>query len=98
MTETPALAHLVGGYFHQDWAYEFSNDEWDAVEAFISSSSLALQLRGEIERLFDEDPSEEALEAHLDGLGCDFTSQDEYGGYGGWLAEVARRVGEATGT
>ena len=42
MIETPALAHLLGGYFHQDWAVEFRDDEWAAVTAFVTGSpSLA---------------------------------------------------------
>ncbi len=93
---TPALEHMVGAYFHQDWYDEFG-DEWKAVDAFIAGSpSHVAHLPAEVEDLLSHTDSEGALEAYLDSLGCEYTPTSEQGGYRGWLTEIARRVEAAT--
>ena len=94
--KTPALEHLAGAYFHQDWYDEFG-DEWKAVDAFIAGSpSHVGALPTEIEALLSETQSDQAIEAYLDSLGCEYTPTPEQGGYRGWLSEIARRVEAAT--
>ena len=93
---TPALAHLAGAYFHQDWGLD-AEDEWDVIDDFVRGTpDLAPLLPAEIDLLIAAAVTEDELMTHLDALGCEFTGQARYGGYRGWLTEVARRVREAT--
>ncbi|GAA2143393.1 hypothetical protein GCM10009844_15840 [Nocardioides koreensis] len=91
MTTTPALWEFLGGYLHQDWALEFTN-EWQALDQFISDApELASSMTDEINRVLSEHKSEDDLHAYLAQLGANFRPLDE-AGYRGWLSEIARRV------
>ena len=95
--ETPALEHLVGAYFHLDWADEFDDDPWRALDAFISGTpDLAPRVPEEVSALLRELPTDDEVGAYLAALGSAFTPSREDSGYRGWLTEVARRVREAT--
>lgn len=94
--DTPALAHLVSAYFHQDWMHEFA-DEWASVDAFVTGApDLAPGLPDDVARVLIEHPSESAVEEYLDALGCEYTADPATGGYRAWLTEIARRVTAAT--
>ena len=95
MNMTPALWEFLGGYLHQDWADEFT-DEWQALDQFISDApELASGLAGEINRVLSEHDSEYDLHSYLTQQGANYRPLDE-GGYRGWLTEIARRVSAAT--
>ena len=95
--QTPALAHFVGAYYHADWADEFNDDEWAAVDSFISGSAeLASELPREIAHVLTAMPSDDDVARFLLGLGCYYTTTPEDGGYREWLTEVASRVAAAT--
>ena len=94
---TPALAHLMGAYFHLDWAEEFDGDPWRAVGAYLAGTpDLAPELAGEIGGVLESNPSDDEVQRYLASLGSCFTPTAAEGGYRGWLTEVARRVSEAT--
>jgi hypothetical protein len=92
-TDVPALAQLMGAYFHQDWDDDIG-DEAAIVRAFTRSApDLAAALPAEIARVLAAYPDETDLEAFLDDLGCEFTLRCGEGGYAGWLRSIARRSG-----
>ena len=94
--DTPALAHLMGGYFHQDWDADYP-DQTAAVADFVAGSpTWAPSVGTEIDALLRDDPSEVDLADHLLALGCEFTTKAGTETYRAWLVEVARQV--ATGT
>ena len=75
MTATPALWHLLGAYFHQDWYDEYAA-EVDAIDDFIrGSGDLAPQLPGEIDWILEAFADDTALEAYLDSQGCEYVPQ-----------------------
>ncbi|MBA8804755.1 hypothetical protein FB382_003046 [Nocardioides ginsengisegetis] len=90
---TPALEHLVGAYFHQDW-YTEHEDEWLTLRDFLEGEPhLAPLLPGEIKQLLIAMPSEADIEAHLSALGSCYTV-DPGTTYRDWLVEVAARTEE----
>ncbi|MFC6287604.1 contact-dependent growth inhibition system immunity protein [Nocardioides sp. GCM10027113] len=94
--EAPALAQLIGGYFHQDWTDEFASVA-EAVSAFISNTpDLAPELPAEIKELLRDTSTDAEVESYLDGLGNQYTVREGEGGYRGWLASIAARVRAAT--
>jgi hypothetical protein len=97
MTETPALAHLMGAYFHQDWADEFDGDFRAAVDVFVAETpDLPRLLPAEVEQVLSLHTDDDSVEQYLGSLGCEYTLLPGEGGYRGWLTEIARRVREAT--
>ncbi|MFC6287605.1 contact-dependent growth inhibition system immunity protein [Nocardioides sp. GCM10027113] len=94
---TPALEHLVGAYFHQDWADEFDDDPDRAVDAFVRDSpTVAPRLPREVDELLLKLSNEDSIHSHLASLGSHFTPAPEDGSYREWLASVANRVRAAT--
>jgi hypothetical protein len=92
MTSTPAMWQFAGAYLHQDWPEE-SEDEWDALAAFIEGEpDLATKLPTEIAWILDQHPREDELRRYIDEQGASFVPRPEDGGYRGWLEEIARRV------
>ena len=90
--DTPAIAHLVGAYFHQDWADDFAGDPQAAVDAFIAGTpDLAPRLPAEIDQVLAELTDDAAIEAYLESLGCEYTPVPNET-YGSWLNEIALRV------
>lgn len=93
---TPALGHLVGAYFHQDWTAEYDNQA-QAVDTFICGSpTWSSPVITEIETLCEALPEERALYEHLLALGCEFGIHSGLETYRGWLTEIVRRVQAAT--
>jgi hypothetical protein len=89
---TPALEHLMGAYFHQDF-HDLYGGVWETLEAFAADSpNEACRLPGEIAGLLGSHPSEDAIDDYLDRLGCEYQPRPEDGGYRGWLEEIARRA------
>ncbi len=90
--ETPALEHLTGAYFHQDW-FEDIGDSDRVVARFIEESpALAPLLPAEIDALLHALDDEGDVHVHLLDLGCEFRAYPEEGGYSGWLRHVAAQV------
>ena len=89
---TPALEHLMGAYFHQDF-HDLYGGAWQTLEAFAADSpDEATRLPAEIAFVLSAHSSDDALEGYLDELGCEYRPQPGEGGYRGWLEEIARRV------
>ena len=89
---TPALAQLMGAYFHQDW-YDEHQDEWATLRDFLDGEPQLLPLLpGEIDRVLSEHPTDDQVRDVLLDLGSCYTTTDAEGGYRGWLREIARRV------
>ena len=89
---TPALEHLMGAYFHQDF-HDLYGGVWKTLEAFTAASpDEAARLPDEITRLLVSHPSDQAIEEYLDRLGCEYRPPVDSGGYRGWLEEIARRA------
>lgn len=93
MDELPALAQLMGAYFHQDWDLD-SPDEWAVLEMFIAGEpALASALPDEIDSVLAAGPDEDQLkELVIDRLGGSFLADWDGGTYRGWLAEIASRA------
>lgn len=90
--ETPALEHLAGAYFHQDW-FEDVGDSDRVVARFVAESpQLAPLLPDEIGALLTELPDDGDVHVHLLDLGCEFRAGPEEGGYTAWLRHVADTV------
>jgi len=90
-TRTPALQHLLGAYFHQDWFDEYGNED-AAVDAFVAESqSHAPRLSGEVDWALASYPDESDLEQYLDTLGCEYVPRGSVT-YRGWLTAIADRV------
>ena len=87
-----ALEQLMGAYFHQDWWEDRGGEAW-VIAAFLRESRrLAQNLPDEIAETLAAFPTDTQLEAHLDGLGCEYTPRPDEGGYSAWLADVGGRV------
>ncbi len=97
MQRPEALNHLMGAYFHQDWALEHE-DEWMVLEAFERNEpDLAEMLPGEIDALLETLTTEEDLERYVVRvLGGDFNACYNGGTYRAWLQQIADRVRAAT--
>jgi hypothetical protein len=95
MNKTPALAHLMGAYFHQDWGFDYA-DVGAAVDDFVEGEpALAPRLADEIDEVLASFTDEASLDAYLQGIGSNYTAEDGET-YRGWLTEIARRVEAAT--
>ena len=89
---TPALAHLTGAYFHQDW-YEDLGDCDHVIARFVADSpSLAPLLPAEVAALVTDVPDPLWLQVHLLDLGWEFRAYPEEGGPVAWLRHVAELV------
>ena len=96
MITTPALEHLTGTYFNQDF-HATHGGIWETVAAFMEDErELAERLPGEINSALINYPTEQQMQDYLTGIGCEYRVQLEDNGYRGWLTEIARRVEAAT--
>ena len=94
-TTTPALWHLVGVYFNQDWLEDYA-DEDAAVDAFIEESDdLVALLPDEITRTLAAYPTEQELEGYLDSQGCEYRPASGIG-YRDWLTQIRSDVAPGT--
>ena len=96
MREVPALAHLMGAYFHQDW--DLDGDEWDVIDLFVRQEpDSAGVLPAEIEATLAAFPDESDLRSFvLDDLGACYLADVDGGTFRGWLTQIADRVRAAT--
>lgn len=95
LMNTPALAHLMGAYFHQDF-HDLYGGVWQTLAAFTSDSPVeAAELPREIARVLNAYESDHEIEGYLDRLGCEYRPEAGQGGYRAWLEDIARRVSVA---
>ena len=94
--ETPALAQLMGAYFHQDW-YEEHHDEWANLDDFLEGESLAPRLPDEVEHVLATFDDDEEIGEYLWSIGSYYVPDPAAGGYRGWLTEIAKRARERLG-
>jgi hypothetical protein len=94
--ELPALRHLMGAYYHQDWDLDYADDE-STILAFIAETpDLADSLPREITKASMTSPREEDVEALLTSLGCQVDpSPSSTGSYRTWLTELAAYARDA---
>jgi hypothetical protein len=93
MKELPALDHLLGLYFHQDWALE-DDTPWDVVDHFVREEpQLAAGLSDEVDEVLSRQPTEEHL-WHLvhKELICSYLPTADGWTYRAWLLAIADRV------
>ena len=90
--ETPALAHLAGAYFHQDWFDDLGDCDRVGATYVADSPGLAPLLPAEVGALLAEVSDDVELQAHLLDLGCEFRAYPEEGGPRAWLRYVAEAV------
>lgn len=96
MTSTPALRHILGAYFNQDWADFYSTDA-ETVDAFVQETpGYRDALPGEIDWVLTACSDDDELEAYLDSQGCEYIPQGV--GYREWLQQIAERVRAADGS
>ncbi|WP_395692208.1 contact-dependent growth inhibition system immunity protein [Nocardioides sp.] len=95
MAPTPALGHLLGAYYNQDWADFYASDE-QTIDEFVADSPDRIRpLVSEIAWVLAEFPDESDLDAYLLSQGCEYIPQGP-GGYRAWLQQIADRVRAAT--
>ena len=88
-TDLPALHHLVGAYFHQDWDEDYGSYP-QALAAFLRESpELARPLQQEVGSL--RVLSEDEVDGVLDELGCEYTLHPDES-WLRWLDDLARRL------
>jgi hypothetical protein len=89
--QAPALAQLMGAYFHQDW-YD-SGTEDDVVDSFLRDEPhLAPHLADEIAGTLSTYPADHELDAYLRSLGSAYNPARAFGSTRAWLREIARRA------
>lgn len=96
MTEVPALAHLMGTYFHQDW--DVDGTEWDVIDLFVREEpAYASVLPAEIDETLAAFSDESDLRSFvLDDLGACYLADADGGTFRTWLIQIADRVRAAT--
>lgn len=96
MKKTPALAKLMGAYFHQDW--DTYGDEWDVIDVFVRDQPhQAAPLIADIEATLAALTDEAELRAFLlNDLGACFVADADGGTYREWLTQIADHVRVAT--
>jgi len=92
--DTPALDHLLGAYFHEDWNVDGTEEQ--VVSNFVQDEpDLGAALPLEIDQLLAATADESDVEQILERKGC-YYWPDPARGDRGWLTEVAghaRRLG-----
>ena len=92
----PALTHLMGAYFNQDYDL-MGEDDRAVVSAFLHNNpELGRTLAHEIDDLLATDTSEAELKELLTRLGCEVEPWSKDGSYRTWLAELASYTRAAT--
>lgn len=85
----PALAQLMGAYFHQDF-YEVHGGVLEALEDFIKEEpALASALPNEIEAFLETLSDDAAIHRELRRMGCCVFVGDGAGAYRQWLSEIS---------
>jgi hypothetical protein len=88
--ETPALEHLLGAYFHQDW--DSDGTEAEVLALFISDEpDLAARLPHEVGSVLSSTAPED-LESVLREKGSYYMGDRELGGARGFLERIAERA------
>ena len=88
--KTPALAYLLGTYFHQDFRLVHGG-VWETVDAFLlENPEDAGALPAEIQSVLRS--RAEDLPALFEEFGSEFAPTANDGGHRGFLVELARRV------
>lgn len=87
----PALTHLMGAYFHQDW-FEEHGDEWATLQDFLDHEPGASAVADEIPDVLARFESEKALGDYLWSIGSYYTPAAGGRGYRGWLEAIAERA------
>lgn len=91
---TPALEHLMGAYFHQDWTLS-GDTHMSVVDQFVQDEpAMAAGLPLEIHQVLSETPDDDELESLLDRMGCEVYPQPRELGYRRWLNAIADRARE----
>ena len=94
VSDTPALDHLLGAYFHEDWNLDGTAEQ--VISSFIRDEpDLGAALPLEIDLLLATTPDESDVERVLERKGC-YYWPDPTRGYRGWLAEVAGHARRAS--
>lgn len=89
--ETPALDHLLGAYFHQDWRQD--GTEREVVGTFVADEpDLAAALPHEVDALLSDVPGDAELERILREKGSYYMPTVGTGGYRPWLHAIADQV------
>lgn len=93
MEKLPALDHLMGAYFHQDWDLDHE-DEWAVLDDFIDKEPASARLLpAEVDEVLRTLRTEGELKGLLvDQLGGYFLADWDGGTYRGWLTGIAERV------
>ncbi|GAA1478241.1 hypothetical protein GCM10009623_26870 [Nocardioides aestuarii] len=96
--DRPALHHLMGAYYHQDWDLDYDNDR-QTIEAFaVETPDIAHLLPGEISDVLLAFPVENDVKTLLVSYGCQVDpSPTADGSYRAWLTELAELATEALG-
>ena len=97
MRDVPALANLMGAYFHQDW--DIYGDEWDVIDVYVRNDpqTAAGALVSDIEATLAAFQDEAELRSFiLDDLGACYLADADGGTYREWLTQIAARVRAAT--
>lgn len=94
--DRPALHHLMGAYYHQDWDLDYDTDE-ATVQAFMRETpDVAGDLPREISEVLSNTPAEADVKELLLSLGCEVDpSPTSNGSYRTWLAELAAYARQA---
>lgn len=68
----PALWQLLGGYFHQDWDFDYASPEEALEDFFDGQPVLAPKLADEIERVLALEKSDDELDALILEFGSSY--------------------------
>ncbi len=94
MTQLPALEHLMGAYFHQDW--DLAGSEEQVVTAFLTGSpDLRDEIAPEIDGVLSAVSDEAELQRLVDSMGCEYLPGPRFGSYRAWLAAIADHARQA---
>lgn len=99
MIEYPTLDYFFGGYMHQDWREDYS-DEWSALDAFIAEGPPEDPdlFRAEVAKLLAEHPSDgDVRDILLDDFGAAAMVENRGWRYRDWLQALSDHVARVTG-
>jgi CdiI immunity protein len=88
----PALAHLMGASFHQDWMMDGGSID-DTVEAFLQEpADLACAAVADIDLVLARDYAEGGLTAELVAMGCGYFAGEHDSDCRAWLTVLRDRI------